>query len=341
MKILLVGSDQVWSLERIFLKYLREAGVDTELFAAQNLFYEYNGRSVINKIKLKLGLSHIYESINSQFLATVERFSPDTVWIFKGMEISPASLKYLRSKNIKLANYNPDNPFIFTGKGSGNKYVTDSIGLYDLHFTYNLEVKKRLEEEFSMNTALLPFGFELDEKIYQLYSKEPEIIRGCFVGNPDPQRAAVIKELAMAGLGIDLYGNDWEKFVSHPGLQIFPPVYGNDFWEMLRVYRVQLNLMRIHNEDSHNMRSFEIPGIGGIMLAPSTTEHKIFFKDGAEAFLFTDVQDCLQKAKNILVFSKEQAERIRQQAREKSLSAGYSYRDRTKSALQHLQQLHA
>src|ERR1700709_2858403 len=148
MKILLVGSDQVWSLERIFLKYLREAGVDTELFAAQNLFYEYNGRSIINKIKLKLGLSHIYESINSQFLNTVERFGPDTVWIFKGMEISPASLNYLRSKNIKLANYNPDNPFIFTGKGSGNKYVTDSIGLYDLHFTYNLEVKKRLEEEF-------------------------------------------------------------------------------------------------------------------------------------------------------------------------------------------------
>ena len=69
-KILLVGSDQVWSLERIYLKYLREAGMDAGSFAAQNLFYEYHARSILNKIKLKLKFSDIYRSINRELKDT-------------------------------------------------------------------------------------------------------------------------------------------------------------------------------------------------------------------------------------------------------------------------------
>ena len=42
--------------------------------------------------------------------------------------------------------------------------------------------------------------------------------------------------------------------------------------------------MRIHNPDSHNMRSFEVPGVGGIMVAPDTKEHRIFFEVGKEIF---------------------------------------------------------
>lgn len=340
MKLLLIGSDHVWSLERVFLKHLREAGVETELFAAQNLLYEYNDRSVLNKIRLRLGFPGIYRTINNRLFEVVDRFRPTVIWIFKGMEVLPDSLRELHARGIRLANYNPDNPFVFTGRGSGNKYVTDSIGLYDMHFTYNLEIKRRLEEEYKCRTVLLPFGFELDPALYEECSKQEEIIQGCFVGNPDRQRAEIIQQLAEAGLHIHLYGNDWNKFVDHPALKLLAPVYGNDLWKVLRIYRVQLNLMRIHNPNSHNMRSFEVPGIGGIMLAPATDEHRLFFKDGEDAFLFSDVRDCLVKARHILGLSGEEAGKIRRQAREKSLAAGYSYHDRTLSVLQHLQQLH-
>jgi spore maturation protein CgeB len=339
--LLIVGSDQVWSLERVYLKYIRQSGVPVELFAAQNLFYAYHQRSLWNKIKLKLGAPGIYRAINAQLRRAVEENKPGVVWVFKGMEIWPQTLEWIRSRGIKLVNYNPDNPFIFTGSGSGNRYVTDSIRLFDIHFTYNLQVKKRLEEEYYMRTAFLPFGFDLEDGLFERYGEEPEILRTCFVGNPDKQRLGIIMELAEAGLEIDLYGNDWEKFARHPLLKIFPPVYGNDFWKIIRRYRVQLNLMRIHNEDSHNMRSFEVPGIGGIMLAPDTTEHRMFFTDGKEASLFADTKDCLARARMLLALGKEEADTIRSAARERSIGGGYTYKQRATSAMELMEKLYA
>jgi spore maturation protein CgeB len=341
-KVLLIGSDQVWSLERFYLKYFAEEGISVELFAAQNMFYDYNGRSILNKVKLKAGISGIFKSINAKLREKIEAFRPDVVWVFKGMEVLPQTLEWLRAQKIPVANYNPDNPFIFTGAGSGNKNVRNSISLYDLHFTYNLEIKKRLENEYHLPTAFLPFGFELDEEVFVRNSKEPEVLKACFLGNPDEQRVATIKELSEAGVAIDIYGNDWSKYLGgQKNLTIFPAVYENDFWKTLRKYRLQLNLMRIHNEDSHNMRTFEVPGTGGIMLAPATTEHKLFFKDGEEVFLFKNVAECVNYAQRIVALGKNDADRIRDRARKRSVESGYSYKSRAKQALQELRDLYA
>ena len=341
MKILLIGSDQVWSLERIYLRHLLEEGVEAELFATQNLFYEYNSKGIANKIKVRLGISRIFKDINLELRRKIHQYRPDIVWIFKGMEILPETLNWIRSEHILTVNYNPDNPFIFSGRGSGNKYVTRSIPLYDLHFTYNLEVKGRLEEGLHLRSAFLPFGFDLADDIFLSAAAEKEVVRLCFLGNPDLQRAAVIKQLVQAGISIDLYGNDWQKFVkSHPLQRIFPPVYGDDFWKTLRRYRVQLNLMRIHNENSHNMRSFEVPGIGGIMLAPATAEHRLFFANGRNAFLFSGTEDCLQLARHILDLSEEEALGVRNCARRTSLEEGYTYRERVKGALREIKSVY-
>ncbi|HWK05460.1 MAG TPA: glycosyltransferase [Puia sp.] len=342
MKILLVGSDQVWSLEKIYIKYLLQEGVSVELFAAQNLFYEYNSRSIANKLKIRAGFSGIYRDINEQLRTRIEQFQPDIVWVFKGMEVMPETLKWMSAKGIRTVNYNPDNPFIFSGRGSGNRFVTGSISLYDLHFTYNLAVKKRLEEQLNLQTAFLPFGFELAGDVFQSAIREEEVLRACFLGNPDIQRAALVKELVNSGIPMDLYGNEWGKFLNdNPLLRIYPAVYGDDFWKTLRRYRVQLNLMRVHNEDSHNMRSFEVPGIGGIMLAPATTEHKLFFKDGEEAFLFSGVGECAGKAKYILGLNKEESDKIRDRAHRRCIEDGYTYEQRVKNALGTLKSLYA
>ncbi len=341
LKILLVGSDQVWSLEKIYMRYLLEEGVNVELFAAQNLFYAYNN-SLINKVMVRLGIAGIYRSINEALRSRILAFKPDIVWVFKGMEVMPETIEWIRAQGIIAANYNPDNPFIFSGRGSGNKYVTQSIGLFDLHFTYNLEVLRRLKEEYKLQTVFLPFGFELSDVVFQLAVKEEEIGKVCFLGNPDAGRAVYIKELLGAGIPVDLYGNEWEKFVEkHSLMRSFPAVYGDEFWKVLRRYRVQLNLMRIHNEDSHNMRSFEVPGVGGIMLAPATTEHRLFFKDGEEAFLFGSAAEAIEKARQILDLPTVDADKIRMRARQRSLESGYTYQQRTKDVLQELKRLHA
>src|SRR4051812_40634905 len=129
MRIFIVGSDKIYAIENYYEKYLKEMGADVFLFTAQNYFYEYYNRSIFNKILFRTSLSGIMRRIESLFKQQVNEFKPDIIWVFKGMELTPAALKWAKRKKIKLVNYNPDNPFIFSGRGSGNSNVTNSISL--------------------------------------------------------------------------------------------------------------------------------------------------------------------------------------------------------------------
>ena len=144
----MVGSDKIYAIENFYKKYLEESGAVVRLFTAQNYFYEYYQKSILNKVLYRLSLSRISGKINKLFRNSVLDFNPDIIWIFKGMEIEPASLLWAKRRKIKLVNYNPDNPFVFSGRGSGNSNVTNSVSLYDLHFTYDQGVKERLETPF-------------------------------------------------------------------------------------------------------------------------------------------------------------------------------------------------
>ncbi len=328
MKLLIIGSDEVYAIENMYVRYLRELGIEVFSFSSRRLFYDYYKMSLVHKLLFKAGLSPIYHSINSELKNLIERIRPNIIWVFKGMEIFPDTLKYAREMGVKLANYNPDNPFLFSGNGSGNSNVSESIGLYDLHFTYNLQVLEQIKKNHNVRVSFLPFGYDLSYQLYESLLDQSEIIEACFLGNPDSERVKFIKGLAERGIKIALYGNDWQRYVHHGNVKIFPPVYAEKLWSVLRQYRVQLNVMRIHNVDSHNMRTFEVPGVGGIMLAPDTKEHHLFFENQKEIFLYKDIDDCVKQITFLLSISTEKSNEIRKSARDRSEQSGYNYKHR-------------
>lgn len=332
MKILLIGSDYNWSIERIYQRELEALGHKVELVAVQNMFYDYYYKSILHKLIYRVGLSKILTKINKILMNKVENEHYDLIWVFKGMEIFPETLKQLKIKTNKLINYNPDNPFIFSGKGSGNHNVTNSISLFDLHLTYDAWVKDKIENEFKIKTEMLTFGFD-DTAVQNLnlYSEE-EVLAVCFLGNPDAYRAAIIYSLLENGIEIHLYGNNWSKFVKHELAVIHNPVYGLEFYNTLRKYRVQLNIMRVHNLNSHNMRSMEIPGVGGVMLAPQTADHSTFFNVDQEIFVYRDESSLTHEVKRILTTDKMVIDKLREKARKKVLEQ-FTYKIQTKRIL--------
>jgi spore maturation protein CgeB len=339
MKILVVGSDHEAALEQYFTKYLTEDGVENKLFPAQGIFYKYYNASVVNKIVFKLGLSSIYKKINQQLFSVVESYKPDIILAFKAMEIFPATWKQLKAGGIKLINYNPDNPLLFSGAGSGNKNVTDSIPLFDLHVTYDKKIAEELSKRYQVKTACVPFGFDVSDELLHACEREQEIIKVCFLGNPDQARADFLNQLAEAGINIDVYGSNWNRFKLHENISDKGPVYGQAFWKVLRKYRLQLNFMRPHNPDSHNMRTFEVAGIGGIGLFPATTDHKAFFEDNVEIFLYNNMHECIAKAKHILSLPEHEALTVRNKVRSRCLNSHYTYKHRTLQLLSYLREL--
>jgi spore maturation protein CgeB len=339
MNLFIAGSDKIYAIENFYVKYLREAGVDVFHFPAQSIFYDYYQDGILNKLIYRSGLSGILQTINKRFKSSVEEFKPDIIWVFKGMEIFPETLQWAKKKGIFLINYNGDSPFIFSGKGSGNANVTGSMALYDLFLTYNSEDKKQMESELKVRSEILPFGFELDEGVFRKLEKTEEINKVCFLGNPDELRGRFLTGLADSDVKIDVYGNNWKQFVNHRNISTFSAVYGEEFWYTLRKYRVQLNLMRPHNMTSHNMRTFEAAGAGAIQLAPDTPDHRIYFKEKEQILLFNDVASCYGIIVHLLNLDHEDAKKIRTNARQRSLSGGYSYQCRSKQALTYLKGL--
>ena len=336
---MIVGSDKIFAIENFYVKYLREVGVTVLHFPANSIFSDYYQKSLSNKLLFKVGLSRIYDAINNKLKEIVKIENPEIVWVFKGMEISPETLSYIKFRKIKLVNYNSDNPFLFSGKGSGNKNITDALSLYDLHLTYNLEVKKIIEHKFKIKTLLIPFGFDVDDDLYNSFNEIEEINGVCFLGNPDRERAYFLQSLAEMQIPLTVYGSSWGQFVNQPLIRIERTVTGDEFFQILRKYRVQLNLLRPHNLNSHNMRTFEIPAVGGIQLAPDTPDHRLFFESEKEIFLYRDVSECANQIFKILTLSKSCVKDIRQAARSRSIRSGYSYQDRASQVLSEMQKL--
>lgn len=342
MKILIVGSDYNWSIERLYLKYLKiEPGLDVQLFPAQNFLFSYLDTGIAQKVFFRISPNNIFRKIGEELLSAVSEFKPEVVWVFKGMEILPEVLKKLKNKGIFLVNYNPDNPFIFTGRGSGNSNVTNSIFLYDLHFTYSLEIKKELLK-MGLPTKLLPFAYdEIPGYDYSVFPTEKEEInKVCFIGNPDEQRVKFIKELLNHKIPVDVFGNHWSRFFkSSSCLNLFPPVYEKEFAHISKKYRVCLNILRLHNLKSHNMRSFEIAGTGGIQLAPKTSEHELFFEPNKEIFLYDSIKCAVKQVNYLFSLSNEEIVFIRKSARLRYLNSGYGYKDRSLFALTEIKKL--
>lgn len=335
MKILIIGSDKHWAIENHFLKFFEGQDlVEARLFPAHNIFHQFYYRSIFNKIFFRLGLSSIFHRINKDLIKYVNDYQPDIIWVFKGMEIFPATLQKFRKQNIFLANYNPDHPFIFTHKGSGNKNVLKGVPLYDLHFSYSQNILKEIKSKYGIEGVWLPFAYQQTGQDIEI--PEDDRLKACFIGNPDNIRATFIRFLGERGIPIDVYGHDWDKHLKNINgapITIYPPVFKEAFPKTAIQYRFQLNIFRPQNLGSHNMRTFEMPALGCIMLAPRSAEHQMLFKENKEAFYFKDMQDALDQAKAILALSKEEAFSIKNNALKRSRQSAYTYQDRAKQVL--------
>ena len=313
MKILFVGQFQEWSIEHHYVKYLTPVA-EVFIYPAEDIFDEYYHPSTWNKVKVKLGVSNIYEKIGRELIDKVEAVQPDIVWVFKGMRILPKALRKIKEMGIKI--------------------VTDSIGLYDLHFCYDTRVAARIEKEFNIPTAMLPFGFQLLPNIFQKIESDPEENAASFIGTCDKIRVNHVMQIAEAGIVINVFGSNWDKMLPRNAKNVIvhPPVYGEDFWRNMRKYRLQLNIFRPHNIGSHNMRTFEVPAVGGIMLAPDSPDHRTYFQPDKEIFTYQSKGEMIAKTREVLAMSKTDADAVRQNARERSLSSDYSYERRSKQA---------
>lgn len=323
MNILVVGSTLPGAMEHAIVKGLRlDNRVNQVRLITTDAFH--SSPSLVIKVLRRLS-PNLYPGIiafNHKVNDEVNTDKWEVMLVFKGMEIRPATLRKLRH-SIVLVNYNPDNPFLYSGIGSGNANMTKALSLYHLYLTYDRGIAAQLGERGTASDVV-PFGFEDNHRFDITLHSKHEINRACFLGNADEHRTQFLMRFSQE-VPLDIVGGGWDKTRFPTSVRFHPPVYGDDFFDTMRRYRVQLNLMRPHNPDSHNMRTFDIVGCGGVGLMPRTADHSDYFQEGKHLFMYNDVEDAMAKAKAMLNENSEAILALRSQARAWAVDQGFNY----------------
>ena len=134
--------------------------------------------------------------------------------------------------------------------------------------------------------------------------------RKLYFGAPHPELSGVIRR------GEDASGEIYEeRYASEVGRA-----------------RVALGFVREICADQHTTRTFEIPAIGGFMLAHRTDEHLELFVEGKEAEFFASDEEYLEKMRYYLANEPARA-RVALAGHVRCMTSGYAYDDRMRAVM--------
>lgn len=339
-KLLVVLQDRgiyYTDLGESYLRAFNKCGINVAVF---NLSPDF-----VNRLALRLGTNfksienYVLKKLNTDLVGYVEEEKPNAILIIKGTYLSSNSLRFIKQKypNVLIFCFNPDDPFN-SNKGASNKQIRESIKLYDVYLTWSKRLVAKLKHHGARDVFYLPFAAD-PEIIYPVkLPRNDKSNFNCdisFVGNSDEERQTWIKKISKLmhknsyDCNFRIYGNGWKKINN---IELKCKIEGLKLLKAFSGSKINLNILRLQNKHSHNMRTFEIPASSCFMLHERSEEAMDFFKEGKEAEYFSTTEELLDKSEFYLN-NEDLREKISSAGYEKIFRAGYTYENRAKQLL--------
>jgi spore maturation protein CgeB len=134
MKILYVGESYVGAIAAERRKILEDLGHRVLAVNSRHFWSRLNPLSLLYRASVILQYPLDLLGINRKLAALSVSQDPDLVWIDKGLDIYPATIRKIKARHpgITVVNFNPDNPFVPASRGWG--WFKRCIPLYDFCF---------------------------------------------------------------------------------------------------------------------------------------------------------------------------------------------------------------
>lgn len=325
---LVIGSSASYSLEQTYARALRHLGIAVTLFDPEVSVRRFRSVRLLNRLSWPFQREFIGRSL-SRFFDQPPVY--DLVIVFKGMFLQPevlASCKRL-TRGAQWININPDNPFDL-GRSTSSAAVRMSIPLFDHYFIWSRALIPSIVQAGGRRVHYLAFGHDsVHFPTVQLDSSLAGTIT--FVGSYDPRRARTLE--ALHGYDLRIYGTAWGRLPRSSSLRrkvVSDAIFGADLRRVITSSLASINILRPQNAGSHNMRTFEVPAMGGVMLTSRSEEQQQFFPDGHASLMYSSPTELRAKVER-LVSGEVDVQAIRQQALARSV--GHSYTDRAREVL--------
>ncbi|MAU58434.1 MAG: hypothetical protein CMC33_02095 [Flavobacteriaceae bacterium] len=323
--ILLLGSSEDYTLEKMYQRGFNLNGLNTKFFHIYNIRKNFFSKIIWKYLRF-IGFYFIRKKILN--FIKIENKKYDLVIIFKGLYINKNFMINLKNnlKNTKIINIFPDNPFeVNYFKDISNKNILDCIKYFDHSFIYSKKILRKLNKNYpNKKFSYLPFAH--DSKIHKIdKNKNKKKFDLSFIGTADERRYKIIKELK--NFKIILGGDGWDRYKLSKNITYINNVDAKKFAKTINLSKVTLNILRKQNYSSHNMKTFEIPSMGGLMITERSLEQEIFFPENKACLMYNNLKELKSKIKNLKIDSKRYKKIIE---RGYKLAQKNSYKHRTK-----------
>lgn len=267
-------------------------------------------------------------AFSTQVAETCARARPDWLLTTGMAPVEAEALGSIGRMGIQRISYLTDDPWNELFKA---EWFFDALPHYDRVFSTRRANLADLKGCGCANASYLPFGYDPalfagDEPAVNCQRLVPQA-DVLFVGGADRDRVRYAEAIIGEGFRVALYGAYWDRFrVTRPC------AYGQadpaTVRKATRATKVALCLVRRANRDGHVMRSFEIPAIGGCLLAEDTHEHReVLGPEGNAVLYFSGIDQMLAKLRWLLDRPQER-QRLAQAAHRLIVSGRNTYRDR-------------
>jgi spore maturation protein CgeB len=278
MNILLVGYDRPGALERSYARALSSLGVDNEIFE----WFEAGAIPFGAPFNRRPAWPIIARRANARLRDHCSRFGYDAIVVFKGLLIDRLTVERIQASGRPAVCIFPDNPW--------NRAVTsysevshNAMPAWDAYVIWSEFLVDRLYCAGCRRVEVLPFAWDPQAHPYAMIEPAEEANSIVFVGSWSRHREMWLSHLS--DYRVTLFGPAWADAARRLGADQFhiePQVpYEKEYADTTRRARVALNLLDPHNCPGSNMRSFEIPGIGGVTCSTYTPDLAGYFPDDA------------------------------------------------------------
>ena len=294
MKILVIGPCGPGLLAESYARALERNGHDVFRFDSDRAYFQatlYARHRALRRL-FRRGL---WNRLNVTTVELVRCVRPVFVLAFKAPYLHPETVVRIRDEeNTPIVNYYPDDPYgrvyLDPRKTSAQRRdLMDALREYSAVFTWEREMVRRLKTD-GVRATYLPFGVDTDA----FHPMERGPCAECnrrhdvvFVGQHNTQRERQVD--AVRRHEVALWGARWRRaqrrFRGRHTIHQHS-AFAEDCAALYAGAGVSLNILNAWNIPGHNMRTFEIPASGGVMLSSYTPEQDEFFPEGEAAWYY-------------------------------------------------------
>jgi spore maturation protein CgeB len=299
--VLVIGDMNLGALAESYARGFERIGLEVFRFDTEAALYRSTCLAR-NRLTRRLTRRLGWTRLNREVTETVYAIRPELIFAVKASFLDPETIRSIRRDITgSFVNCYPDNPYIGVRldprETSALRHdLIDVLREYSAVLMWERGLRARLVND-GVQAEYLPFG--VDPELCRASAAAENLqCRFCarqhrvvFVGTNSRARRAEISKIRRHPAGI--WGSNWPTRWKPPSAdhRVHRAVWGKSPGQIYAQAAVSLNILNAESLDGHNMRTFEIPANGGVMLSRFTSAQNELFPEGEAALYYRSPEE--------------------------------------------------